>query len=226
MVITIDGPSGSGKSTVAHAIAQKNGWYYVNSGFLYRAVAWQCVRDALSREQVTELRPEHIKQYTDPKNFKYEYRDGVARVYINNQDITGELKTPLMDVYASLVSKIPLVRARLLDFQKLYAKSYTIVAEGRDMGTVVFPEAPYKFFITATLKERARRWQMLQKKAGIILSHEKAEQELAARDAHDTQRVNSPLKPAADAYVIDTTDMPIEQVINRVMERITPPGRE
>lgn len=220
MIITIDGPSGSGKSTVAHAIAKKNGWYYLNSGFLYRAVAWQCMRDNLSREQVAHLDSERIERYTDPKIFTYEYRDGIVRVLINGQDITGELKTPIMDIYASQVSKIVLVRERLLDIQKLYAQNYTIVAEGRDMGTVVFPEAQFKFFITATLTERARRWQILQKKAGIVVSHEQAEKDLSVRDAHDTQRTNSPLKAANDAHVIDTTNLTVNQVIDRVMEYI------
>lgn len=119
------------------------------------------------------------------------------------------------------MSKIALVRSQLLEIQRTCAIHNTLVAEGRDMGTVVFPHAQYKFFITATLTERAKRWKILQKKTGITLSQEQAEQELATRDTHDTTRIISPLAAAPGAIIIDTTHLTIEQVITKITEHLT-----
>ncbi len=219
-VLTIDGPSGVGKGTVARIVAQKQNWYLLDSGAIYRAFALAV--DARGVEIADEEALEKIAKTLDLE-FKTKSGKGgneLVNVYLDGKDVSKILRTEKTGEMASKIASIGVVRAALLKRQKDFDKSPGLVADGRDMGTTVFPDAPFKVYLTASADERAnRRLKQLQAQGskGIILQ---ILTKVKARDKRDSSRKHSPLKPAKDALIIDTTELSIDEVIAQVVALI------
>lgn len=217
-VLTIDGPSGSGKGTISRAVAQRLGWHYLDSGALYRAVglaaAWSEI-DLSDAEAVaacaarTEIR------------FEPSEGGGEPHVIVSGKDATHQLRMETAGAAASAIAALPAVREALLDKQRRFRRPPGLVADGRDMGTVIFPDAAYKVFLTASAGERAERRHKQLKEKGVSVTLSGLLREIEARDARDAQRAVAPLKPADDAVQIDTTGLAIGDVIERVLAVIT-----
>jgi len=214
-VLTIDGPSGVGKGTVARIMAQKLGWHLLDSGAIYRAFALAV--DARNTDVTDESALEEVANNLDLA-FKTEAGSELVSVYLDGQDVSKVLRTEQTGEMASKIASIGVVRAALLKRQQAFAKAPGLVADGRDMGTVVFADAPFKVFLTASAQERAnRRLKQLQNQGSEgIISQILAE--VVARDERDSSRKHSPLKPAKDALIIDTTELSIDKVITQVSE--------
>lgn len=212
--IAIDGPAASGKSSIARRIAEKLNVAYVNTGSLYRAVALAGLRAgqdiaALDRKFLDTLKLEYVER--DP---------GVWDLKLNGEFPGAALRTPEVAAGASLVATQPEVRNYLLDVQRGFAGERLIVMEGRDIGTVIFPDADYKFFITASPEERARRRLAQSGEARDSATLAEVAREIAARDKQDSERAVAPLKPAEDAVVIDTTGFSLDEAVETVFRRI------
>ena len=216
-VLAIDGPSGVGKGTVARIIAQQQGWHLLDSGAIYRAFALAV--DARNIDVTDESALEEVANNLDLE-FKTETESELVSVYLDGQDVSKVLRTEQTGEMASKIASIAVVRAALLKRQQAFAKAPGLVADGRDMGTVVFADAPFKVFLTASAQERAnRRLKQLQNQGSEgIISHILAD--VVARDERDSSRKHSPLKPAKDALIIDTTELSIDEVITQVSELI------
>lgn len=212
-VVAIDGPAGAGKSSVAQRVAQALGYRYLDTGALYRALAWKAIRRGL-RPQDTR----YIIEMARETQVELRQQDGEQRVLVDGQDVTEAIRTPEVANLASPISAIPEVRALLLDWQREFGRQGGVVAEGRDTGTVVFPEAPVKIFLTASLEERARRRHKELLQRGVDISYEQVKLDLEARDQRDATRHVAPLRPAPDAVVIDSTHMSLEQVVEEVLK--------
>lgn len=210
-VITIDGPSGSGKGTIARLLADKLGWHYLESGALYRVLAFASLKANIEHNDVSKL----VKMAEDLP-VKFDSKDE-SRILWANQDITDEIHTEECGNLASKIAAIPEIRAALLSRQRVFWAEPGLVTDGRDMGTVVFPEAKLKIFIVAERAERAKRRYMQLKEKGINVSLESILNELTERDFRDEHRAVSPLKPAPDAILLDTTTLNIKQTFEQVM---------
>jgi cytidylate kinase len=212
-VLAIDGPSGVGKGTVARIIAQQQGWHLLDSGAIYRAFALAV--DARNIDVTDESALEEVANNLDLE-FKTETDSELVSVYLDGQDVSKVLRTEQTGEMASKIASIGVVRAALLKRQQAFAKVPGLVADGRDMGTVVFADALFKVFLTASAQERAnRRLKQLQNQGSEgIISQILAD--VVARDERDSSRKHSPLKPAKDALIIDTTELSIDEVITQV----------
>ena len=212
-VLTIDGPSGSGKGTIARAVAQRLGWHLLDSGAIYRAVGFVASMEGLDLSDA-----DAVTRAAQGTRITFKDVGDETRVLVNHMDATDELRTETCGAAASAIAAIPSVRAALLDLQHRFRKPPGLVADGRDMGTVVFPDAQWKVFLTASAQERAsRRYKQLKQKGlhvklGDLLS------EIEARDRRDAARAVAPLKAAPDAILVDSTGIPIEQVVERVLQ--------
>ncbi len=217
-ILTIDGPSGVGKGTVARIMAQKLGWHLLDSGAIYRAFALAV--DARGIGIGNEDTLEKIAQTLD-LTFKTEEGSELVSVFLNGKDVSKILRTEKTGEMASKIASIGVVRAALLKRQQDFAQTPGLVADGRDMGTVVFVDAPFKVFLTASAQERSkRRLKQLQAQGTMgIISQILAE--VVARDERDCSRKNAPLKPADDALIIDTTELSIDEVLAQVSELVT-----
>ncbi len=217
-ILTIDGPSGVGKGTVARIMAQKLGWHLLDSGAIYRAFALAV--DARGIGIGNEDTLEKIAQTLD-LTFKTEEGSELVSVFLNGKDVSKILRTEKTGEMASKIASIGVVRAALLKRQQDFAQTPGLVADGRDMGTVVFVDAPFKVFLTASAQERSkRRLKQLQAQGAMgIISQILAE--VVARDERDCSRKNAPLKPADDALIIDTTELSIDEVLAQVSELVT-----
>ena len=216
-VLAIDGPSGVGKGTVARIMAQKLGWHLLDSGAIYRAFALAV--DARNIDVTDESALVEVANNLDLE-FKTEADSELVSVYLDGQDVSKVLRTEQTGEMASKIASIGVVRAALLKRQQAFAKAPGLVADGRDMGTVVFADASFKVFLTASAQERAnRRLKQLQNQGskGII---SQILSDVVARDERDSSRKHSPLKPAKDALIIDTTELSIDKVITQVSELI------
>lgn len=213
--IAIDGPAGAGKSTVAKAVAKKLGFIYVDTGALYRSIGVNALRHSVATddcEAVVSLLPE--------TNVELKYIDGNQRVFLNGEDVSDEIRLPEASMAASNVSAIPEVRAFLLDLQRDMAKKNNVVMDGRDIGTVILPDAQYKFFLTATAEVRAeRRYKELQEK-GITVDFNELLEEIKQRDYNDSHRATAPLRQADDAVYVDSSDLTLEEAISAIADRI------
>ena len=211
MIIAIDGPSAAGKSTTAKALASKLGFSYIDTGAMYRAVAWKFLQSGqpYSDEYVTKIAE------TYPTNFRAD--NGVNRVFIDGQDITGSIRTQEISDMASKVSAVSDVRKILVDQQRRMGQAGNVILDGRDIGTVVFPDAECKIFLTASLEERAFRRKKELEVKGDILDYKTVKEDIASRDKRDSERETSPLRKARDARLIDSTNMDVEQVVKKVM---------
>jgi cytidylate kinase len=215
-VITLDGPSGTGKGTLCYLLAEHLQWHMLDSGAIYRVLAYaarQAGVDWAETEKLTSLALALDLQ------FKAE-TPSTRQVLLNQKDIYLAIRTEQCGQDASKIAVLPEVRAALLQRQRDFAKAPGLVTDGRDMGTVVFPEAQLKIFLSATVEERARRRFLQLKEQGIDVSLHEVVEELMIRDARDTARAIAPLKPAADALLVDTTGLSIVQVFNNVLELV------
>ncbi|WP_416194569.1 (d)CMP kinase [Pseudomonas sp. CCI3.1] len=216
-VITIDGPSGSGKGTVAGILAKRMGWNLLDSGALYRLLAFAAGNHgvALDNEALLEKLAAHLDvQFVGATDGK------PARIILEGDEVTHAIRSEAVAAGASKVAALPAVRDALLQRQRAFQEFPGLVADGRDMGTVVFPDAPLKVFLTASAEERARRRYLQLKAKGDDVSLSGLLDEIRARDERDTQRAIAPLKPAADAIQLDSTELSIEQVLERIMSEI------
>ena len=214
LVITIDGPAGSGKSTAARLLAKKLDAAFLDTGSLYRAVTLAAMKAKIDLNNEKQL-----LAVLDKNDFKFEAKQDKMLVSINNEDSTEQIRSPEVTANAKYVASSPKVRQRLVQMQRDFAARYDkVVTEGRDQGTVVFPDAIAKFFLIADLAERAQRRQAEQSAKGINESVESIQNALDRRDKSDRGRTVGPLKPAQDAVIINTTDLPIDQVVERLFE--------
>jgi cytidylate kinase len=212
-VLTIDGPSGSGKGTISRAVADQLGWHFLDSGALYRAVGL-----AASFEGLDFSDPEALARCALRTDVRFEDRPGDdPLVYVDGAESSADLRTETCAATASAIAAIPAVRAALIDKQRAFQRPPGLVADGRDMGTVIFPWAQYKVFLTASAAERAQRRYKQLKQKGLDVTLDALLREIEARDARDAARPVAPLKPAEDAVLIDTTGTPIADVIQRVL---------
>lgn len=211
-VLTIDGPSGSGKGTVSRLVARALGWHYLDSGAMYRAVG---VAAAWANLDLAD--PAALVRCTFDTEIGFVEGGEELRVLVNGMDATDELRTETAGAAASAIAAIPEVRAALKDRQRAFRQPPGLVADGRDMGTVIFPDAPFKVFLTASAEERAdRRYKQLKDK-GVSVTLAGLLREILARDARDANRAVAPLRPADDAIRIDTTGLGIDVVVERVL---------
>ena len=213
-VVTIDGPSGSGKGTISRAIAQAVGWHLLDSGALYRLVALAGI--AAGAAEHDERRHAELAEHMQV-GFEVD-ADGGERIRLDGRDVTEAVRSELAGQGASRVAAWRGVRAALLSRQRAFATPPGLVADGRDMGTVVFPDAPLKIFLTATPEERAQRRYKQLKDKGSGVSLPALSREIAERDSRDQTREVAPLKAAPDACVIDSTGLSVEAVLRRVLE--------
>lgn len=214
--IAIDGPAGAGKTSVAKKLAQELGYSYVDTGALYRAIAYYLTSNNIAPNmtaQIIMMLPNiHIEFTTNDNN--------AQRVILNGEDITDNIRTPEISMTASTVSAIPEVRQYLLNIQKQIASEKDVVMEGRDIGTVILPNADVKFFLTASPNERAKRRQKQLEKQGKHVDYQKILDDINLRDFHDSHRDVAPLTRAPDAILYDTTGTPLNQVVKTMIKRI------
>lgn len=208
MVIAIDGPAASGKSSVARALARRIGWLYVNSGAMYRAVTWLAVSHGVPCDDAGK-----VLGLLDTTDFSCGMRDGESTILLDGADPDLHLTEPAVNANVSAIASIPEVRRILVEKQRTFAEANDIVMEGRDIGSVVFPETPYKFYIDASPEVRARR-RASQGLADTI----------AARDKVDTTRRTSPLVIAEDAHVVDSSNLTIDGVVGEIVGRLKMKG--
>jgi cytidylate kinase len=211
-ILTIDGPSSSGKGTISRLVAARVGWHLLDSGALYRLVALGGAR--------RNLDPDDVEQHVSvARTMKVEFGsvDGEERVLLDGQEVTREIRTEQAGAGASRVAAWPAVRTALTDRQRAFAESPGLVADGRDMGTVIFPEARLKVFLTASAEERAQRRHKQLIGKGSAASLAALSREIAERDLRDSTRQVAPLKPAPDAQMLDSTGLGIDAVVERVL---------
>jgi len=212
-VITIDGPGGSGKGTVAMRLAAKLGWHFLDSGALYRLVAVASIDRAISADDEAALG--EVAQNLDV-NFGIS-NDGMV-ILLDGNYITGRLRSETVSVFASKIAAYPLVRSALVHRQRAFRKPPGLVADGRDMGTVIFPDAILKIFLTASAEARAERRYKQLKEKGESVNLTRLFQDINRRDERDSSRAISPLRPAEDAHRIDSTELSINEVLQKIQE--------
>ena len=211
MVIAIDGPAGSGKSTTAKYVAEKLGFIHINTGSMYRGIALKCIERNINPDHLSDL--ERLLSQT---RFKFG-SEGGQDLYMDGVKISSQITTAEVTESVSYISAIPMVREKLVEYQRNMADDIDVVLEGRDIGTVVFPNSEYKFFLIADIYERAKRRMKEMKEKGAFVSLVELSEELEERDRKDSTREHSPLKKAEDAIEIDTTGLSIDETVNRIV---------
>ncbi|MBC8312628.1 MAG: (d)CMP kinase [Candidatus Cloacimonetes bacterium] len=217
-VIAIDGPASSGKSTTAKLLAAKLNCVYIDSGSMYRAVALFFIENDINLESENEI--EKFLSKIDIE-IKYNSKKNENSIFLNGKDVSRKIRKSDVTKISSIVATKKNVRKKMVELQRKIAEKNSVIMDGRDIGTVVFPDADFKFFITASLKERAeRRWKEMQSKKLSNLSFEEIMKELKWRDKTDSTRKIAPLKMADDAVLVDTTNLTIEQQVEKIIEII------
>jgi len=214
-VITVDGPSGSGKGTISHAVARELGFHFLDSGALYRLLAYAAQQRGIALDEEPVL-----AKLAGELDIRFPADGETDAVLLDGQNVGGDIRTEAAGAGASKVAALPAVRAALLQRQRDFRQAPGLVADGRDMGTVVFPDAEAKFFLTASAQERARRRFNQLKEKGKESPFEEILADIEARDERDSSRSVAPLKPAEDALHIDTTSLDIPTTIERVLDRV------
>ena len=211
-VVAIDGPAGAGKSTIAQMVAKKLGYVYIDTGAMYRAVAWKVLQ---SGQPVTDAL---ILKIVEDTNVSLENVNGQIYVKVDGTDVTGQLRTPAVTGLVSRVAQLAPVREKMVLLQREMARNGAVVMDGRDIASHVLPKADVKVFLTASIEERAkRRWQEVKDK-GYVADLEELKKEIEARDKADMERAVSPLVRVPEAVLLDTTGMEIEEVVAAVLK--------
>ncbi|HEY2566998.1 MAG TPA: (d)CMP kinase [Candidatus Aquirickettsiella sp.] len=215
-VITIDGPSGSGKGTISHLLAQELGWHFLDSGAIYRAAAWIAVatRTPIEEDSLLPLATNLAL------NFSVQSSEQLLRIFWRQQDITDDIRTEEIGQLASKLGGYPKVRQTLLTYQRAFRRAPGLVADGRDMGSIVFPDAKLKIFLEASLEERAKRRYLQLKARGKHVSLNAVRAELEQRDRQDRQRPIAPLIVPKEAITIDTTHLSIQEVLQLIKSKL------
>lgn len=215
LIIAIDGPSGAGKSTAARSVAARLGYLYLESGALYRAMAWKVIHETVDPGNI-----EALKSLCHRIKISIQNIQGQSRILVDQKDVTDELKTPLLDRVSSQISAVAPVRERLLHLQRQMDHRGGVVIEGRDIGSVVFPDADLKFYLDASTEVRARRRYDELRRNGHSVTLASVRDEIQLRDQRDIQRDLAPLKRPEDAIYIDTTHLTLDQVVDTMMGEI------
>lgn len=206
--IALDGPAGAGKSTIAKMIAKIKNLIYIDTGAMYRAITLAVIKKGIQLDNAR-----HIDELLVTTNITFCGQD----IFINGQPVTQEIRMPQVNQYVSSIAKIPEIRNKMVEIQRKMATNNNVIMDGRDIGTNVLPNATYKFFLTASLNERAsRRYEELKEK-GYTVTLAEVKEEIQARDKIDSERKINPLQVAKDAIIIDTTDKSIEQVVKEIL---------
>ena len=214
--VAVDGPAGSGKSTITKMVAKSLGFNYVDTGAMYRALTYNFLSNGLD-----ELEEEEIKELLSKTDFKVEYVDGVQYVYVNNEEVSDKIRTAEVSKFTSLFAKSPAVRDFLIDTQRNLANTNNISMDGRDIASVVLPNADVKIFLTASVEERARRRVLDFERQGIEnVDFEKVKEDIKARDWQDENRDIAPLIKVESATLIDTTSLTIDEVVEKMTELV------
>jgi len=217
LLITIDGPAGAGKSSVSKDLSQKLSYLYLDTGALYRAIAYKMIREKRNQED-----RQFLIELSNSLDLHLAAKGSMLRVVLDHVDITDFLRTEEIGFLASEISTLPVIREMLLPIQRQFGSLGGIVAEGRDMGTVVFPSADLKFFLSASVSERARRRHRQLCESGIFSDLEAIKDRIILRDRQDMERAIAPLKVPADAVIIDSTALSFEEVVAVMMNTISP----
>ena len=213
LVVAIDGPAGAGKSTVAQLAARKLGCTYIDTGAMYRAVAWKTLQ---RKQPVTD---ELILDVVKDVHVELAYVEGKTTVSVDGTDVTGEIRTPEVTAIVSQVAALGPVRSRMVELQRRMAAKGSVLMDGRDIATSVLPDANVKIFLTASIEERARRRVKEMQEKGYNVSLEELQKDIAARDKADSEREISPLVQAPDAELLDTSNMGIDEVVQAIIDR-------
>lgn len=210
--IAIDGPAGAGKSTVAQLVAQRLNYIYIDTGAMYRAIAWKVLQENITGDNTLAI-IEIAKNIT----IKLTYIEGKTQVFVDEFDVTDEIRNPKISQMVAEVAQLAVAREAMVALQREMATQGGVVMDGRDIGSYVLPNADVKIFLTASIAERAhRRWQEMNSK-GFVVSLEELTADIAGRDKKDCERAISPLVQAADALLLDTTSLSIEEVVTRIL---------
>ena len=212
MNIAIDGPAGAGKSTIAKNLAAKLGFVYVDTGAMYRAMAYYFLNHGIKAEE-----EEKIASACDSVDVTIAYQDGAQQVILNGENITAYIRTEEVGNMASATSVYPVVRTKLVELQRKLAESTDVIMDGRDIGTCVLPNADVKIYLTASAAERARRRYKEQTERGVDCDIKEIERDIIARDEQDMNREVAPLRQAEDAVLVDSSDMTIDQVVDEII---------
>ena len=213
LVVDSDGPAGAGKSTVAQIAAKKLGFTYIDTGAMYRAVAWKTL------QQKKEVTDELIVEVVKDIKVRLQYADGATKVFVDDYEVTGEIRTPEINAIVSQVAALGPVREKMVAQQREMAENDSVLMDGRDIATNVLPNADVKIFLTASIEERARRRFKEMQEKGFSVEFEKLKADIAARDKADSEREISPLVQAEDAELLDTSDMSIDEVVQAILDR-------
>lgn len=211
VIVAIDGPSGAGKSTVSRAVSERLGYQLLDTGALYRGAAWLAIGSGVDPENGPE-----VASLIDAADFAFERVDGEQHLFVNGTDVASQIRTPEMSEGASKTSAQPAVRAALLDLQRRLGEANDCVVEGRDIGTVVFPAAAHKFFLTASMAARIERRRLQYEEKGLEADEEQLRRDVEERDKRDSERDIAPLKPAADAQLVDSTGLSFDEVVGLI----------
>ncbi len=215
MNVAIDGPAGAGKSTIAKAAAAQLGYIYVDTGAIYRSVALYCIENGISSEDM-----EGVEKVLADIKPELKYIDGAQHVFVNGEDVSGRIRTPEVSMATSKIAAIPAVRKFLFDIQRSIAAENDVIMDGRDIGTVVLPDAQLKIYLTASAESRARRRYDELIAKGEQVTFEAVLEDVKQRDYNDMNRETAPLKQADDAVLVDTTGLDLAQSIEAVMTLI------
>ena len=214
--VAIDGPAGAGKSTIAKAAASQLGFIYVDTGALYRAIGLFCIDDGISSDDTSS-----VEEGLERINIELVFVEGVQRVILCGKDVSDDIRTEQVSMMASEISRLPAVRKFLLGLQRGFAEKNDVIMDGRDIGTVVLPDADVKIFLTASAESRAKRRTLQLEEKGETPDYDKILEDIKKRDYNDSHREIAPLKPADDGIIVDTTELTLDESIEKIREIIS-----